>query len=266
MTDRELKNFFAEIRAMQQETARQMRESRQETDRLMQESRRETERERRETERLLQESRRETERLLQESRQETERERRETERERRETERELRETAKHISRTEKMIGQIGNKFGKFTEGLAWPSLRKMLHRDFGMTTVTQRYQNRQNGRSLELDILAYDNISRFEAYVVEVKSRLEPDGINQILKSIRLLPEFDPAFRDYKIYGLIAAVDIPDDLYNAAIKRGLYVARISDDTLQLAVPPDFKPQAFGPAAERHGRANGRAKKGKAPRK
>ncbi len=171
------------------------------------------------------------------------------------------ETAKQIKQVNKQIGELGNKFGSFTEGMAWASLDKILRQRFGMNVVGPQ-KAAQNGRRLQVDVLAFDTGNRNEAFVVEVKSRLDRDGIDQILQTIADLPDFFPHLRGRKIYGMIAAVSIPDDLRRKVLKEGLYLAQISDETFQLDVPSDFKPKVFGSKPKQNGQAAGHSKKKK----
>ncbi len=176
---------------------------------------------------------------------------------------ERRKTEREIRQVNKQLGELGNKFGSFTEGMAWPSMEKILHKRFGMNDISPRRKAHLNGKTLEVDVLAYDNTGkRDEVYIVEIKSHLKEEAIGQLLKVIADFPRFFPDLKDRKIYGLIAAVDIPDDVRAAVIKNGLYLARLNDETFKLLVPPNFKPRAFGPAAEQDGAANGQTKKRK----
>ncbi|MGH9838221.1 MAG: DUF3782 domain-containing protein [Blastocatellia bacterium] len=184
------------------------------------------------------------------------------------------ETARQIDRVTEQIGDIGNKFGRFTEGMAEPSMRKLLGEKFGMTAIHPRalFHSDDRSRTLELDMLGYDKDDlREEIYIVEVKSQLTPEGITQALKTIADFRELGPvALRHRPIYGVIAAVDIPKGLDKAVTNQGLYLARISDDTFKLLVPRDFKPKTFvyeaPPNGKSNGRANGRPKKKKSRRK
>jgi Sec-independent protein translocase protein TatA len=171
------------------------------------------------------------------------------------------ENARQINRVNKQIGELGNKFGGFAEGMALPSMEKVLHDEFGMNVVLPRAKSRSNGRTLELDVLAYDHGDRNEAYIVEVKSHLTREGIRQILKTIEEFPKFFPLLGDRKVYGIIASVDIPENLQNEVLKEGLYLARISDDTFKLQVPRNFKPKAFTANG-----GNGRKKNGAKPKR
>lgn len=71
---------------------------------------------------------RETERLLKERSQETDRL--------------FRENARELRALKKQIRGLGDKFGYFTEGLALPSLERMLTERFGMTNVSPRHRVR----------------------------------------------------------------------------------------------------------------------------
>ncbi len=185
---------------------------------------------------------------------ETSRRMAETDRQMAETDRRMAETDRQIKQVNKQLGELGNKFGSFTEGMAFPSMEKILRNHFKMDVVALRAKSRQNGHSIEIDVMAYDNGSRNEVYLVEVKSHLTRESVDQMLKTIERFPEFFGAHSDRKIYGIIAAVDIPDNLRGEVLSKGLYLARIHDGTFELLTPREFKPTAFGPAAKQNGKA------------
>ena len=190
---------------------------------------------------------------------ETARQMQETDRRMQETDRRMQETDRLVRQVSKQLGEWGNRWGSFAEGMAKPSLDRMLKEDFGMDVVGPD-KSHINGRSLEIDVLAYDNGSRNEAYVVEIKSRLTENAIKQILNTLSDAPTFFPHLQGRKLFGILAAVDIPDNARNQAIKAGLYVARMSDDIFSLSVPKGFKPKDFGQTAHRNGKPHGRKKK------
>ena len=166
-----------------------------------------------------------------------------------------------VAQTNKQLGELGNKFGGFTEGMALPSMEKLLYEHFGMTRVQPRAKSRLTGRTLELDMLAYGGA---EAYIVEVKSRLTREGVAEILQTIKEFPEFFAEHAHRTVYGILAAVEIDANARQEALKNGLYLARLSDDSFKLQVPRGFKPKAFGPFAG--GTRNGQHANGKPQRK
>jgi hypothetical protein len=229
MTDQELRDLVASIAKMQAEAAQMQTEAAQmQTEAARQEEKRAEER--RKTEEELAEEQRKTERV--------------------------------VRQVNKQLGELGNKFGSFTEGMAFPSMEKILRNRFKMDIVTLRAKSRQNGHSIEIDVMAYDNGSRNEVYLVEVKSHLTRESIDQMLETIEQFPKFFGAHGHRMIYGIIAAVDIPDNLRAEVLKKGLYLARIHDGEFELLTPKNFKPAPSGPTAKQ----NGKAKKSSSARK
>jgi len=75
-------------------------------------------------------------------------------------------TDKQLKELGKQIGGLGNKFGSFTEGMAFPSMEKILRKRFGMSIIAPNLSAKRNGKSLELDVFAYSNSEHKIAYIV----------------------------------------------------------------------------------------------------
>ena len=50
------------------------------------------------------------------------------------------------------IGGLGSKFGSFTEGLALPSMEKILRHRFGIEVVSPSVRLSRGGQYLEIDV------------------------------------------------------------------------------------------------------------------
>jgi len=229
MTDEELKTLVAslaisskELIVAQKETDRQLRET-DEQIKGLRESQRETSEQISEQIRGLKESQQETDRQL------------------KETDRQLRQQLKELN---KQIGGLGNKFGSFTEGMAFPAMKKILQKRFGMNNIAPNYQVKKNGKTLEMDVFAYSNGKRKVAYIVEVKSHLKEDSIQQMLEILEDFPKFLPEHTDKQLYGILAAVNISESMKRRVLNLGIYLANIHDDNFHLQVPEDFKARNF----------------------
>ncbi len=223
MTDEELKALVAENSLAIRELRASSRESSQETERLWQEIRAS----RQASEKRWQESRQEAERLWQEivvSRQETDR---------------------LISSFNQQLGRLGNKLGDYTESLFRPSLERTMREQFGMTTILSPLHIRRNGDHLEIDMVGHAEDERREVYLAEIKSQLRQDGIDQILEDLRQFPRFFPEHRGKKLFGILGALDVPENLRAQVINKGLYLATIKDDVFEISPPDGFTPRAFG---------------------
>jgi len=155
------------------------------------------------------------------------------------------QTDKQLKELSKQIGGLGNKYGSFTEGLALPSMTKILTEKFGMTTINPSDRVRdKDGNTHEIDVLAYNNGEINTAIIVEVKSHLRDDAIAQLLKQLRDFPVLFPELANKKCYGIITAVDANEAMRRKVLAEGLYFAEIHDEQFTLRVPDDFEPRCF----------------------
>ena len=143
------------------------------------------------------------------------------------------------------LGRLGNKQGDYTEALFRPSLTRVLREQFGMTVVLPSLRIQRGGDGMQIDMLAHADDEIPEVYVVEIKTQLRKDAFDQLFAHLRKLPRFFPEHRGKRLFGVLAALDVPDDLRTRAAKEGLYLATIKDDVFEIAPPDDFEPQAFG---------------------
>ena len=176
----------------------------------------------------------------------------ETDRQLKETDKQLskqiKETDKQLSKQMKelgkQIGGLGRKFGSFTEGLALPSMQKILQEKFNMEIISPSVRIHKDGKDIEIDVLAYANSTTNEVYVVEVKSHLREEGIFQLQKIMDNFRRFFPEHNGKKLYGILAAVDMTTELKEKILSLGFYTAKIKEDIFSLDVPADFKAKAF----------------------
>jgi hypothetical protein len=144
----------------------------------------------------------------------------------------------------KQIGGLGSKFGSFTEGLALPSMEKILRQRFGMKVVSPSVRATEDGKHMEIDVLAYTNGNLNRAYIVEVKSHAREESITQLKSILQRFRTFFPEHKDKQLYGILAAVDMSPELREKTLQEGFYVARIHDQVFELDTPENFQPQSY----------------------
>jgi hypothetical protein len=164
------------------------------------------------------------------------------------TDRQLKELGKQTDRQlkelGKQIGGLGLKFGSFTEGLALPSMEKILRQRFGMEVISPSVRVSKDGKHVEIDVLAYTNGELNTAYIVEVKSHVREESITQLKSILQRFRTFFPEHKDKQLYGILAAVDMSPDLREKTLQEGFYVARIHDQVFELDIPENFQPQSY----------------------
>jgi hypothetical protein len=217
----DIKQMIASLAEQSKETDRRM----QETDRRLQE-----------TDRLIRE--------LRESGQETDRRMQETDRRMQETERYIRETSREVRELKKQIGGLGDKFGYFAEGMAQPTMERLLRRRFGMTNVAPRHRVREDGREREYDVLAWANGKVNRVVVVEVKSRVKREAIGQLIEQVETLFDFVPELKGKARIGILSGIDWDVGVMEEAQAAGLYTATIRDDLFALTTPKGFRPRVW----------------------
>ena len=153
-------------------------------------------------------------------------------------------TDRQLKELGKQIGGLGNKFGSFTEGLALPSMTKILRERFKMEVISPRVSIRKNGDHLEIDVLAFANSGIDMAIVVEVKSHLDDGAIEQTLNIMQKFYDYLPEHRGKSLIGILAFVHAAVQMKQKAMNAGLYLAEINDETFKLAIPEEFKPKVY----------------------
>jgi RecB family endonuclease NucS len=157
------------------------------------------------------------------------------------------ETDRQIKQTGKQLGELGNKWGTFTEGMAIESIKRILLEKFKIPTMFQRAAKKMNGESIEIDFFGYENSTVNTAVIVEVKSHLRDDSYRQIEETMTNFSKFFPDHANKKLYGIIACVHASDSIRNVLRKKGIYLAVLHDDIFELYPFQDFTPKDFNHA-------------------
>jgi hypothetical protein len=252
--------LLGELAEAQQETERRFQETErrfQETERRFQETERrfqESDRRQQETERFLREQSQETERFLREQSQETDRFLREQSQE---TERFLREQSQETDRKiqatveenrqinrqlSQQIGKLGGKWGLFVENLVAPACETIfLARGIPVHQVSQRVRKRQNGDSLEIDVLV---LNQAHVLAVEVKSTLSVDDVKEFVEKLSRFRDFFPEHDQRQLYAAVAGISIDPGADRYAYRQGLFVLAQSGETVVILNDAQFQPRAW----------------------
>ncbi len=212
-TVQEIKGFFQEIRELYRETDRKFQETRQ----VMQEQSRET--------RLaMQEQSRETDRKFQE------------------TDRRMAETDRQMKETDKRIGELTNRLGEFVEEMVKPGVER-LFQERGVDVHSQigNMKAFDSEGGIQVD-LAVRNTA--EMVLVECKSKLSEDDVNDHLERLAKFKRYFPEYSDKQVMGAVAAMVIPEDVARYAYKKGLFVITQSGEVMTILNDEQFEPKIF----------------------
>ncbi len=182
--------------------------------------------------------------------QETDKQFKETDKKFKETDKKFQETDRMLTKrsqeTDKKIKELSalftSQWGKLVESLVEGDLVKLLN-EYGVAVekTIQRVKGNKEGENFEYDIIA---INGREIVIVEVKTILRVDDVNdfheKLWKSKRYLPEYN----DKIIFGGMAFITAEDASERMAEKLGFFVIRATGNSSFIINQKDFKPKAF----------------------
>ena len=85
-----------------------------------------------------------------------------------------------------------------------------------------------------------------EVVAVEVKSTMTVEWVNDFLTDLATFTEFFPKYQGHRIYGAVAGLDISQDVERYAVRKGLFVLRVSgNEMVEIANAEQFVPRNFG---------------------
>ncbi|MGO8880756.1 MAG: hypothetical protein ACLPVO_14460 [Desulfomonilaceae bacterium] len=149
----------------------------------------------------------------------------------------------------KQLGEIANKQGRMTEDLVAPSICRILRavlgclpsHDCNQAERVRRSHPKVKGRRKEFDVIA-----ECDGYILvnETKSTLKPFDIPELKETIREFREYFPEYKDRKIIGSLATLDVDESLVKYASREGVLILAVGDELMDVKNEPGFKPTIF----------------------
>ena len=157
---------------------------------------------------------------------------------------ESKRSERKIKEQGKQIGGLGERFGTLTEGLAYPSMRKILRERYGIeNTVANYLRDLPDGKEIEFDAFSFNNGSVNNAVVVEVmrnaaRTHLQSKHIYEFKQELADFKQNFPEFKDKHLYGiLVTARIVSKELKNEIFENGLHLAIVHDEVFNLKQNP-----------------------------
>ena len=168
----------------------------------------------------------------------------ETDRKFKETDRKFQETDKAIKKVSDNIDKLGNRLGEFVEEMVKPGLVRLFQaRGLKVHRTMQNLTCRDDGgqRLAEVDLLVVDTDT---AIVVECKSFLSIDDINDHLERMAKFKTYWPEYAPYKLLGAVAAMVLPDSVGRYAYRKGLFVLAQNGEIVEIRNDDRFEPKVW----------------------
>jgi len=159
-----------------------------------------------------------------------------------ETESIVQETSRELKEFGKRFDGLTSKWGRFVEGLLVPAVERLFkERGISVEKVTQRVKINKNGDTMEIDVMV---INREYVVLVEAKSTLAVENVNDHLERLARFKTFFPEYADRKVIGAVAGIVIDEEADRYAYKKGLFVIGQSGETVKILNDKKFIPRSW----------------------
>jgi len=149
---------------------------------------------------------------------------------------------KKIAELGAQIGGLGNRLGEFVEGVVRPGLVRLFReRGIDVRETHRELESERHGKKAQVDLLVVDDD---EVVVVEVKSKLSHQDVEEHLERLALFKELFPRYADARVFGAMAAMVIPEKQAAFAEGAGLFVIGQAGDDAVLLNSAGFEPKAW----------------------
>jgi hypothetical protein len=166
----------------------------------------------------------------------------EADRRREEANRTMEELKKQVQETTKAVNNLTTPLCHFIEEMVEPAVvRLFLEQGIDVTQTMSRLKSQRPGAAMEIDIVA---VNGSELVAVECKSRLSKDDVNDFLTRLQRFKVAFPQFREFRIYGAVAGIEIDHGIDAYAYRQGLFVIKQSGETVKIVNDAQFQPVGF----------------------
>jgi len=147
---------------------------------------------------------------------------------------------------DKKLGQLAGTWGKFVAEMVKPKIVELFkEKGIQIETTIQSVEGFKDGQKYyEIDLLL---INTDVAVVVEVKSSLSIDDVNEHLERIEKIRKVSPKRIDLSgvtIYGAVAGMIVEGEADKYAYKKGLFVLRQRGNIVEIVNDFKFKPKEW----------------------
>ncbi|MDX2256236.1 MAG: DUF3782 domain-containing protein [Pseudanabaenaceae cyanobacterium bins.39] len=159
-----------------------------------------------------------------------------------EADRRLEKLERTVENTNRAVNGLTTRWGRFVEELVRPAVVRLFRaKGIEINRTFLRMRSERPNLQMEIDIFG---VNGMKAIAVECKSRLSNDDIEEMCERLGKLKQAFPEYRDYQIFGAVAAIEVDQQVGRYAYQRGLYVIKPSGDTVEIVNDDQFQAVAW----------------------
>jgi len=150
------------------------------------------------------------------------------------------ETDRKFQELQKELGGIGKSNGAIAKDFFSIALeKKMQVGKLKFDFIDFNLRRKRNNTEAEYDIILYNS---HIVLIVEVKYNFRIDQLRTFYeKRLKKFRTLFPEYKDYKIYGAIAALSYEKEVIEEALKYGFYILSPDNDKIKITNEVSFVP-------------------------
>jgi hypothetical protein len=154
----------------------------------------------------------------------------------------MEELKKQVRATTEAVNSLTTPLCLFIEEMVEPAVVRLFQeRGIDVTQTMSRLKSQRPGAAMEIDIVA---VNGSKLVAVECKSRLSKDDVNDFVTRLQRFKVAFPQFREFRIYGAVAGIEIDQGIDAYAYRQGLFVIKQSGETVKIVNDAQFQPVGF----------------------
>jgi hypothetical protein len=146
------------------------------------------------------------------------------------TQGEVAETSRVIKEVGRRMGAMAANQGDVAEEFFYNTLfAKPEVGGIRFDRVLKNISGGKPGHQAEFDVVMHNGASMA---IVEIKYKAHLNDIEQVERQLERYRDIFPEYKDYKLFGGIAGLSMPDDVVSAAREKGLFVLKRKGELLE----------------------------------
>ncbi len=127
------------------------------------------------------------------------------------------ELEKLVASANTAVNNLTSRWGRFVENLVEPAaVRIFQERGIDVKETHKRMKVKRGEIEMEIDIFVVDD---YEAVAIEVKSHLTQEAVDEFLTDLTQFKQAFPVYRNFRIYGAVAGIEIDENVDRYAYKQ-----------------------------------------------
>jgi hypothetical protein len=147
-----------------------------------------------------------------------------------ETQSEVKETSRVIKEVGRRMGAMASNQGDVAEEFFYNTLfDKPEVGGIRFDRVLRNIGGGKPGHQAEFDVVMHNGSCMA---IIEVKYKAHTNDIEQVERQLERYRDIFPEYKDYKLYGGLASLSMPEDVAQAAREKGLFVLKRKGDLVE----------------------------------